>query len=80
MELRNLPAPRILDYLNEAGGTLDEGGRVTGTDWTATLIPLPPAQVSIVTVPRDLLVIEGVPDAVERLYGYMRRKTMRGGG
>ena len=39
-----------------------------------------PAQVGSITVPRDLLVIEGKAAAVEPVYAHMRSRTMRGGG
>ena len=80
MELRNLPAARILEYLQEAGGTSDGENRIAGSGWKAHLLPLPPVRITVLTVPRDLLVIEGETPAVELIHAFMRRKTMRGGG
>lgn len=80
MDLRNLPAPQIMDYLQEAGATRTGERRVVGSGWSAELHPQPPAQIGVMFVPRDLLVIEGDDDAVARIHAFMRRKTMRGGG
>ena len=80
MELRNLPANRVMGYLVEAGGQLSGDRTASSQGWSATLVQLEPAQVSVISVPRDLLVIEGEPDAVERIQAHMRRRTMRGGG
>ncbi len=80
MELRNLPLDRVMGYLVEAGGQLTGTRAVHGPGWSAELIEMEPAQVGVIRVPRDLLVIEGQPDAVEPLHALMRRRTMRGGG
>lgn len=80
LELRNLPTVRVMGYLVDAGGQL-QGQRVAqGSGWVATLIELEPAQMTVFSIPRDLLVIEGEPDAVDRVHAHMRRCTMRGGG
>ena len=81
MELRNVPRFRVMEYLAEAGGSPDGEMSVHGDGWRGALIELEPVQITVITVRRDLLVIEG-PDAgaVERVYAFMRRKTMRGGG
>ncbi len=80
MELRNLPLDRVMGYLVDAGGQLDGTRAVHGKGWSAELIELEPAQVSVIRVPRDLLVIEGESGAVEPVHAFMRRRTMRGGG
>ncbi len=80
MELCNLPLDRVIGYLVEAGGQLDGNRTVCGEGWSAVLVKMEPARVSVIRVPRDLLVIEGHPDSVERVQAFMRRRTMRGGG
>ncbi len=80
LELRNLPRFRIIEYLVEAGGRAVDELNVTGNEWTASLQPLPPAQIGINSIRRDLLIIEGSDERVEFLHAFMRRKTMRGGG
>lgn len=80
MELCNLPLERLMGYLVEVGGQISGPRTVTAADWSAVLIKMEPAQVGVITVPRDLLVIEGESDIVERVYAQMRRRTMRGGG
>ena len=80
MELRNLPRFRVIGYLEDAGGKATEIMTVEGNGWTAYLEALEPAEIGIVRIPRDRLVIEGEETAVERVHSYMRRKTMRGGG
>lgn len=80
LELRNLPRARIMAYLVEAGGVTTDLQSVTGSGWSATLQPLPPAQVGSIRVPRDLLVIEGAEQRVRPIHAFMRQKTMRGGG
>ncbi len=80
MELRNLPLPQIISYLLEAGGTQTGERQVAGDGWMAELVSLPPAEYRVMSIPRDRLVLDGETEAVERLYAYMRRKTMRGGG
>ena len=80
MELCNLPLDRLMGYLVEAGGQPDGNRAVRSEGWSAVLIEMEPAQVSVIRVPRDLLVIEGDHDAVERVQALMRRRTMRGGG
>jgi hypothetical protein len=80
MELCNLPLARLMDYLVEVGGQISEPRVVTGSGWSAVLIELEAAQIGVISVPRDLLVIEGQPNAVERIHSLMRRRTIRGGG
>ncbi len=80
LELCNLPLDRVMGYLVDAGGQLDGDRIIRGEGWSAVLMALEPAQVSVIRVPRDLLVIEGDPNAVERVHAFMRRRTMRGGG
>lgn len=80
MELRNLPRQRILEYLGEAGGQPhpDDALRVDGEGWSAWLEELPPAIITVMTIRRDMLIIEG--DAAVPVYDHMRQRTMRGGG
>lgn len=80
MELCNLPLDRLMGYLVEVGGQISESRAVTGLGWSAVLIELEPAQIEVLSVPRDMLVIEGQPNAVERIHALMRRRTIRGGG
>lgn len=83
MELRNLPRQRILEYLVEAGGERTESVEtpgVTGPGWSAWLEEMPPAQITVMTIRRDMLVIEGDDAAVQPVYDHMRQRTMRGGG
>ena len=80
LELRNLPLERLMGYLVEVGGQPTGNRSVQGEDWTAVLIEMQPAQVGVIRVPRDILIVEGAPDMVERVHLLMRRRTMRGGG
>ena len=80
MELRNWPRFRVINFLVEAGGQVEEALSVTGDRWTASLEALEPDQVGIVKVPRDRLVIQGEARAVERVHAFMRRRTARGKG
>lgn len=80
MELCNLPLDRLMGYLVEAGGQPGGERTVHGKGWSAVLTEMEPAQVSVIRVPRDLLVIEGDPEVVEQVHAFMRRRTMRGGG
>jgi hypothetical protein len=81
LELRNLPAAKVMGWLVEAGGERDGERHVAGAGWHATLVPMDDAVITpILHVPRDLLVIEGETDAVSRIGNFMRHKTMRGGG
>jgi hypothetical protein len=81
LELRNVPRFRVMEYLEEAGGTADTELSVRGDGWSARLEELPPAQIITLTVRRDMLIIEGDDEAtVDDVHAFMRRKTMRGGG
>ncbi len=80
MELCNLRLDRLMSYLLEAGGEQTGSRSVAGQGWSARLIELEPGRVGVISVPRDLLVIEGDAAAVEPVHGLMRRRTMRGGG
>lgn len=81
MELRNLPRFRIMEYLQEAGGTLSGELSVEADNWRAWLQEMPPAQIMTMTVRRDMLIIEGDSEAVVKpIHDFMRFKTMRGGG
>jgi hypothetical protein len=71
---------RIIEYLIEAGGAPTEALSVEGDGWSARLDALEPAQLGAMSIPRDLLVIEGDDDAVAPVREFMERKTMRGGG
>ncbi len=80
LELRNLPRIRVLEYLAETNGQPTGRLAMRGDGWLAWLEPMEPAQVGSITVPRDLLVIEGIDTAVELVHALMRARTMRGGG
>lgn len=80
LELRNVPRQRVLEYLEQAGGTLVEALVAQGSGWQARLQALDPVVLGIATIPRDLLILEGRPDALRPVYDHMRRMTMRGGG
>lgn len=82
MELRNLPRKRILEYLVEAGGEQPDSEALTviGTGWKAWLEELPPAKITVMSIRRDMLIIEGEDTATEPVYKHMRQRTMRGGG
>lgn len=81
MELRNLNREYIMNYLSEAGGQEDGVLRVRGTDWTAWLEEMEPAQIITMRVPRDMLIIESDDEeTLKRIHKFMRQKTMRGGG
>jgi hypothetical protein len=79
-ELRNVPLMRIQEYLVEAGGTLTGERSAAGDRWRARLDKLDDVRLFTITVPRDLLIIEGEADAARAVADFMRRKTMRGGG
>lgn len=80
LELRNLPRSRVLEYLAEVKGWPAGELAMRGDGWLAWLEPMEPARVGSITVPRDLLVIEGTDAAVESVHALMRSRTMRGGG
>ena len=79
-ELRNLPRQRMREYWIEAGGMLTGDLSAAGEGWRIWLEPMPPAVVGHMEVRRDRLIIEGDPDAVQKMADFMRGKTMRGGG
>ena len=82
MELRNLPRHRILEYLGEIGGHPhpDQALRMDGEGWSAWLEELPPAVITVMTIRRDMLIIQGRDDAAGPVHDHMRQRTMRGGG
>ncbi len=80
LELRNLPLERIMEYLVQVGGQRRGDRMAAGEGWTASLRQLDPARIGSLSVPRDLLVIEGEPSSVDLVHAFMRRQTMRGGG
>lgn len=80
-ECRNLPTELIMGFLVEAGGSPDGERSVSAAGWSAELVELPPAELGPVSIPRDVLIIEGSDeDTVEQVYLFMRRNLMRGGG
>jgi hypothetical protein len=82
IELRYLPRFRVMDYLVQAGGEATDILSVVGPGWSAYVEALEPDRVGIVDVPRDRLVIEGDPAAVQRVHAFMYHtvRRMRGGG
>ena len=80
MEMRNLPLQRIQEYLVEAGAEQHGERSFVGNGWKAVIEEMAPAQIITMTVRRDLVVIEGSTDEVNRVHAHMRQKTMRGGG
>ena len=79
-ELRNVPLMRIQEYWVEAGGTLTSERSAEGVGWCAHLQALEAVTLFTITIPRDLLMIEGEAEAARVTADFMRRKTMRGGG
>ena len=81
MELRNVPRFRVLEYLVEVGGQQRGELIVEGEGWQAELHQMEPVKITVMSIRRDLLVIQGTDEsAVNEVHDYMRRKTMRGGG
>lgn len=80
MEMRNLPLLRLQEYLVEAGAEQQGERSFVGQGWTAAIEEMEPAKIITMTVRRDLVVIEGDADEVNRVHAFMRGKTMRGGG
>ena len=80
LELRNVPRDRIFEYLAQAGGRPLNDHRYGGQHWCASLQPMEPIGITVFSIPRNLLIIEGDAAEVERVESFMRRKTMRGGG
>jgi len=81
MELRNVPRNRVLEYLAEAGGEKVDELVVQGTGWAAHLEEMEPVKIAVLSIRRDLLVIESDEESIaEEVFNFMRRKTMRGGG
>ncbi len=80
MEMRNLPLFRLQEYLVEAGSEQTGERSFVAERWTASIDTMEPVQIVTITVPRDLVVIEGDEDEVKRVQAFMRGKTMRGGG
>lgn len=81
LELRNVPRFRVMEYLVEAGGVVEDDLAVRGVDWRAYLEAMTPVRITVIEVRRDRLIIEGTNRAkVDEVKNFMRRKTMRGGG
>lgn len=81
MELRNLPRFRIMEYLQELGGTPTGELAVEGEGWRAWLEEMEPAVIVTLTVRRDMLILESEDqETLDRVHAFMRYKTMRGGG
>jgi hypothetical protein len=80
MEMRNLPLFRLQEYLIAAGSEQTGERTFVAPRWTAEIQKMEPAQVVTITVRRDMVVIEGDDDEVDRVHAFMRGKTMRGGG
>jgi hypothetical protein len=81
MELRNVPRFRVMEYLQEIGGIQDGEFSVQGEGWRAALHEMEPVVITVMSIRRDMLIIEGNDqDVVDNVHGFMRRKTMRGGG
>lgn len=80
MDLRNLKPEQVMSYLVECGGALTGERLATGTGWQAELQAMPPVELGVMRIPRDLLVIEGDEAVVTEVVAFMKRKTMRGGG
>lgn len=80
MEMRNLPLARLQEYLVEAGAVQIGERDFSAPMWAARIAPMEPAQIITMTVRRDMVIIEGDEGEVDRVYAFMRQKTMRGGG
>lgn len=77
IELRVLPRFRVLNYLEQLGGTLSESATVSGEGWQADIVALEPDAIGQARIPRDQLVITGEDAAVERVASFMRRKVQQ---
>jgi len=80
MEMRNLPLFRLQEYLVEAGAKQNGERQFDAERWEARIEKMEPAKIVTMSVRRDMVVIEGDEDEVERVYAFMKGKTMRGGG
>jgi hypothetical protein len=80
MEMRNLPLFRLQEYLVEAGSKQTGERTFVAPNWTAEIQKMEPAQIITMIVRRDKVVIEGTEEEVDRVWQFMKGKTMRGGG
>lgn len=80
LELRNVPANFIRDYLlSEFRGTRQAGGSVTGNGWIVRFEDGEPVRFGPHTlVPVLFIEIEGTD--VEPVTAFVMRRSMRGGG
>ncbi len=75
VELRLLPRFRVLDYLEQAGGTATESWCVAGDGWQAEIVALEPDIVGRAEISRDRLLICGEEAAVARVAAFMQHKV-----
>lgn len=75
IELRLLPRFRVVNYLEQAGGTATESWCVAGENWQAEIVALEPDIVGRAEIPRDRLVIWGDEVAVARVAAFMQHKV-----
>lgn len=80
LELRNVPADFITDYLlAEFHGTRQPGGSVTGNGWVVRFVDGEPVRFGPHTlVPVLFIEIEGTDTGA--VTAFVMRKSMRGGG
>lgn len=82
LELRNMRRALVMDFLVQAGGEPTGDLSVNGDGWNARLEGMEPARIGpAITIPRDMLTIEGDdPDVVTPVYDFIRKNMIRGGG
>jgi len=78
LELRNLRESEIRGYLVDELGGHSDGAEVRGEGWTVRLVRGDPARVGRMRIPVLFLEVTGPREA--EAAGFLRKKTMRGGG
>lgn len=78
-ETHSIPLWLLCEYLEELGGTAENGNYLVGDGWTAALTKIEPRKVGSLRVGQVKIQFEGEPDALNQLKTQFHKKTMRAG-
>ena len=79
LEVRALSPDVLRGYLiDELAGVEEGDGSIAGEGWRVRVVPLPPTRVGRLAVPATRIEIDGAREP--EVAGFLRFKTMRGGG
>ena len=78
-DLRDISLARLQEYVSDVEDATSAGEGFRGNGWELELTELPPVELGWMRTQRVSFVLRGDADAVNRVWGSLQYKLLRGG-